>query len=92
MLASLSPANTTAKQGLVSSFIIFSFNSLIFIFFLEVNNTKYARILFVVGGENKNYKENLLLAEKLKENGVPAVLPLSFDNRYFIKYNKQELL
>ena len=34
---------------------------------LEVNNTKYARILFVVGGENKNYKENLLLAEKLKE-------------------------
>ena len=34
---------------------------------LEVNNIKYARILFVVGGENKNYKENLLLAEKLKE-------------------------
>ena len=34
---------------------------------LEVNSTKYARILFVVGGENKNYKENLQVSEKLKD-------------------------
>lgn len=34
---------------------------------LETNNTKYARILFVVGGENKNYKENLQVSEKLKD-------------------------
>lgn len=34
---------------------------------LEVDSKKYARILFVVGGENKNYKNNLLLSEKLKE-------------------------
>ncbi len=35
-----------------------------------------------------NRKRQLAVAEKLKENGVPAVLPISFDNRYFIKYNK----
>ena len=34
---------------------------------LEINNTKYARILFVVGGENKNYKENLQVSQKLKD-------------------------
>lgn len=34
---------------------------------LETNNTKYARILFVIGGENKNYQENLSIAESLKK-------------------------
>lgn len=34
---------------------------------LELNNTKYARILFVIGGENKLYQENLKVSEKLKE-------------------------
>lgn len=34
---------------------------------LETNNTKYARILFVIGGENKNYQENLSISESLKE-------------------------
>lgn len=34
---------------------------------LELENTKYARILFVIGGENKNYQENLNIAESLKE-------------------------
>ena len=34
---------------------------------LETNNTKYARILFVVGGENQYYKENLKVSEQLKE-------------------------
>ena len=39
-----------------------------------------------------NRKRQIAVAEKLKENGVPAVLPLSFDNRYFIKYNKDYYL
>ncbi len=37
-------------------------------------------------------KRQIAVAEKFKENGVPAVLPLSFDNRYFIKYNKDYFL
>lgn len=43
---------------------------------LEVDNTKYARILFVVGGENKNYKENYKVSETLKnllEQEVPNI-------------------
>lgn len=43
---------------------------------LETNNNKYARILFVVGGENKNYKENLKVSESLKkllEQEVPNI-------------------
>ncbi len=43
---------------------------------LEVNNTKYARILFVVGGENTNYKENLKVSETLKtllEQEIPNI-------------------
>ena len=34
---------------------------------LEIDNTKYARILFVVGGENPNYQDNLKLSETLKQ-------------------------
>lgn len=43
---------------------------------LETNNTKYARILFVVGGENQYYKENLKISEQLKdllEQSVPNI-------------------
>jgi len=43
---------------------------------LEIENTKYARILFVVGGENKNYKENLKISEALKntlEQEIPNI-------------------
>jgi stage II sporulation protein P len=43
---------------------------------LETNNTKYARILFVVGGENQYYKENLKVSEQLKdllEQSVPNI-------------------
>lgn len=39
-----------------------------------------------------NRKRQIAVAEKLKENGVPAVLPLSFNNRYFIKYDKDYYL
>lgn len=39
-----------------------------------------------------NRKRQVAVAEKLKENGVPAVLPLTFDNKYFIKYNKDYYL
>ena len=39
-----------------------------------------------------NRKRQIAVSEKLKENGVPAILPLSFDNRYFIKYNKDYYL
>lgn len=37
-------------------------------------------------------KRQVAVAESLKENGVPAVLPLTFDNKYFIKYNKDYFL
>ena len=37
-------------------------------------------------------KRQVAVAENLKENGVPAVLPLTFDNKYFIKYNKDYFL
>ena len=43
---------------------------------LEVDNTKYARILFVVGGENSNYQENLKVSVSLKdllEQEVPNI-------------------
>ena len=43
---------------------------------LEVDNTKYAKILFVVGGENNNYQENLKVSEKLKkylEEEIPGI-------------------
>ena len=43
---------------------------------LEIDNTKYARILFVVGGENTNYKENLSISESLKdllEKEIPGI-------------------
>ena len=33
-------------------------------------------------------KRQIAVTEKLSENGVPAILPLSFNNRYFIKYKK----
>ena len=39
-----------------------------------------------------NRKRQVAVAESLKENGVPAVLPLTFDNKYFIKYNKDYFL
>lgn len=39
-----------------------------------------------------NRKRQIAVSEKLKENGVPAILPLSFNNRYFIKYNKDYYL
>lgn len=41
---------------------------------VEIDNKKYAKILFIVGLENKNYKENLELTEKL-------------DNLFNQKYN-----
>ena len=43
---------------------------------LEVENTKYAKILFVVGGENKTYQENLKVSETLKkylEEEIPCI-------------------
>ena len=43
---------------------------------LETNNVKYARILFVIGGENNQYKENLKISEKLRlllEEEVPNI-------------------
>lgn len=39
-----------------------------------------------------NRKRQIAVSEKLKENGVPAILPLNFDKRYFIKYNKDYYL
>lgn len=39
-----------------------------------------------------NRKRQIAVSEKLKENGVPAVLPISFNDRYFIKYNKDYYL
>ena len=43
---------------------------------LETQNKKYARILFVIGGENKNFEENYTLSEKLEvllENEVKGI-------------------
>ena len=43
---------------------------------LEKDNIKYARILFVVGGDNKNYKENLKVSETLRnilETNIPNI-------------------
>lgn len=43
---------------------------------LEINNKKYAKILFVVGAEHENYEDNYLLAEKLKnllEKEIPGI-------------------
>ena len=43
---------------------------------LEIDDTKYARVLFVVGGENINYQENLNLSNLLKsylEEQVPGI-------------------
>lgn len=43
---------------------------------LETENTKYAKILFVVGGENPNYNQNLHISETLKnylEEEVPNI-------------------
>lgn len=43
---------------------------------LEINNKKYAKILFVVGAEHENYEDNYLLAEKLKnllEQETPGI-------------------
>ena len=37
-------------------------------------------------------KRQIAVTEKLSENGIPAVLPLSFNNRYFIKYKKDYYL
>lgn len=37
-------------------------------------------------------KRQIAVTEKLSENGVPAILPLSFNNRYFIKYKKDYYL
>ena len=34
---------------------------------IEINGKNYARIVFVIGGENKNYKKNLQLATELHE-------------------------
>lgn len=34
---------------------------------VEINNKKYAKVLFVVGMEHKNYKQNLKVANKINE-------------------------
>lgn len=39
-----------------------------------------------------NRKRQVAVSEKLSENGIPAILPLSFNNRYFIKYKKDYYL
>lgn len=39
-----------------------------------------------------NRKRQIAVSEKLSENGVPVILPISFNNRYFIKYNKDYYL
>lgn len=39
-----------------------------------------------------NRKRQVVIAEKLSQNGVPAIIPISFNNRYFIKYNRDYYL
>lgn len=41
---------------------------------VQIENKKYAKVLFVIGGENKNYKKNYSLAQKLN-NLIAAKYP-----------------
>ena len=41
---------------------------------VSINNKKYAKLLFIVGLENKNYKENLEFTEKIN-NKINSLYP-----------------
>lgn len=53
---------------------------------------KYSKDAIKNEKELLNKKIQIAFSEKLKEMNVPAVLPLTFNNRYFIKYNKDYYL